>query len=519
MTTVGDRELSNRFNGFRRPCKPLKTVVVEDLLCHRAEATVLMRTLRVMGLTQSCERYQAPVICDFCEKPGGAHCRRLDIFMAFDLNQTTRSDGNVPLANPDPVAQKTLLRTRPHDDRVLSPPREMFVVLVSDFEELSRRVGEWDDLAASALEANPFYESWMLLPAMRAFGQGKELLFALVYGAPHARVESGPPVLHGFFPLERRRRYKGIPIKTLGLWQHLHCFLCTPLVREERARECLAAFFDWLAGEDEVAALMEFNLIAGDGPFHQLLVEAFRERRLPFFPAEYFTRALFRPAADAEIYLRGARRGRRRKELRRQERRLAERGPVKYGELQPDGDANAWAEEFLRLEAAGWKGRVSTAMAASASEREYFLELTRAAQRRGRLMMLSLRAAGRPIAMKCNFLAGSGSFAFKIAFDESFAPYSPGVLLEAENVRRLHTRPGLEWMDSCSAPANFINSLWYDRRSICTLVAATGKRPGGLVVPLLPLMRRINRRLAFLRVVAGGVVKPNAESCRGAGHE
>jgi hypothetical protein len=49
--------------------------------------------------------------------------------------------------------------------------RAMSVVVVSDPEEISRSVGEWDELAAAAIEANPFYESWMLLPAARAFGQ------------------------------------------------------------------------------------------------------------------------------------------------------------------------------------------------------------------------------------------------------------------------------------------------------------------------------------------------------------
>jgi hypothetical protein len=343
------------------------------------------------------------------------------------------------------------------------------------------------------------------------------LLFVLVYARDG---ESAPAILHGLFPLERRRRYKGIPVKTLSLWRHLHCFLCTPLVRAERARECVAAFFDWLAGAD--AALMEFNHVTGDGPLHRLLFEEFRERGTRLHADESFTRALFRPAADAETYLRDARPGRRRKELRRQERRAAECGTFEYAELEPDGDADIWAEEFLSLEAGGWKGRGGTAMAASAREREYFLELTRAAQRRGQLMMLGLRVGGRPVAMKCNFLAGAGSFAFKIAFDESFAPYSPGVLLEVENVRRLHRRPGLEWMDSCSAPSNFINSLWPDRRSICTFVTATGSSYGRLVVTMLPLLRRLNRRLARLRAWAGGaarVLQPNAEKHEGGAHD
>jgi CelD/BcsL family acetyltransferase involved in cellulose biosynthesis len=417
------------------------------------------------------------------------------------------------VASLETDAEKLPLRTptreRVSEHQAFTKAREMSVVVVRDLEELSRRVGDWEELAAASLEPNAFYEPWMLLPAARAFGEDSELLLALVY-APHPRVESAPPVLYGLFPLERRRRYKGLPVKTLRLWQHLHCFLCTPLVRAERARECVAAFFDWLAESGE--ALMEFNFVAGDGPFHQLLVEEFNARGTLFHPADYFTRALYRPAADAETYLRDARSGRRRKELRRQERRLAERGAVEYVELEPDGDACVWADEFLRLEATGWKGRGGTAMTVSTIERAYFVESAREAHRRGRLMMLGLRVGGRFVALKCNYLAGAGSFAFKIAFDESFASYSPGVLLEVENIRRLHARSGIEWMDSCSAPVNFINSLWPERRTICTLVAATGKSYGGLVVSLLPLLRWLNRRLSFSRSTSRAASNKSARS-------
>src|SRR6185503_3504833 len=100
------------------------------------------------------------------------------------------------------------------------------------------------------------------------------------------------------------------------------------------------------------------------------------------------------------------------------------------------------------------------------------------------------------IAMKCNFLAGAGSFAFKIAFDETCARYSPGVLLELENIRRLHSRRELRWMDSCADSGHpMIEGLWRDRRTVETLVVSTGKGMGGLVVSALPLLKWIHHRV------------------------
>src|SRR6185436_15718227 len=118
------------------------------------------------------------------------------------------------------------------------------------------------------------------------------------------------------------------------------------------------------------------------------------------------------------------------------------------------------------------------------------------AARRGRLMMLGLRLAGRWIALKCNFLSGEGSFAFKIAYDEEYARFSPGTLLELENIRRFHAQPELRWMDSCADPDHFMaNRLWLDRRGLADLVTTTGRAAGELMVSSLPLLHWMSRTL------------------------
>lgn len=110
-------------------------------------------------------------------------------------------------------------------------------------------------------------------------------------------------------------------------------------------------------------------------------------------------------------------------------------------------------------------------------------------------MLLGLFLDDQPLALKCNFLAGDGGFAFKIAFDERYAGFSPGFLLEIENVRRLHQRR-LCWMDSCAeAQHAMVNRLWPDRRSMATVLFATGRAPGNLLVSLMPLLKWGQQRL------------------------
>ena len=81
------------------------------------------------------------------------------------------------------------------------------VVVLDDAARLHDVVPLWEDLARHALEPNVFYEPWMLLPALRAFGAGEDLSFVLVLERD-AAAPAGPARLLGLFPLERRRHYR-----------------------------------------------------------------------------------------------------------------------------------------------------------------------------------------------------------------------------------------------------------------------------------------------------------------------
>ncbi len=371
---------------------------------------------------------------------------------------------------------------------------EMSVLLIDDPRLLEDHKKAWDELAASALEPNVFYESWMLLPALRKFGSGN-IRIALIYAKDTARP-NGPRVLCGLFPVELESRYKRLPLKVLRLWQHTYCCLCTPLVRADCAQEVLSAFFNWVEGESREPALIEFQSVSGDGPFHHALTDAFNHRAWLSFVSDLHTRALFRPRTDADSYLRAAMSREHRKDLRRKERALLEEGQIEYSALDREEDLQVWLEEFLELESRGWKGKTHSAMACSEASRQYFIEVATEAFKKNKLMMMALRIDQRAIAMKCNFLSGAGSFAFKIAFDEDHARRSPGLLLEVENIRRLHQQPSTAWMDSCARSNHpMVNRLWLDRRAIQSVLISSGRGAGDLAVSLMPIMRWLHRKM------------------------
>jgi CelD/BcsL family acetyltransferase involved in cellulose biosynthesis len=377
-------------------------------------------------------------------------------------------------------------------ERLAATSHKMTVVVIEDFEMLEDYIQAWEDLAADALEPNPFYEPWMLMPALRGLADGKDLRVVLVL-----TIDQGEPVLCGVFPLERKARYKGLPVAVLNLWQHLYCALCTPLIRASCARQCLDAFLDWLAGEAG-CPLMEFNLVSGDGPFYELLNDCLTKRNSSSLVCESYTRALLRPTETADKYVRAAISTKHRQDIKRKERRLSEIGRVEYDALEPDGDIDRWTDEFLQLEVSSWKGRQGGALASAEASRNYFVTIAKEGFRRGKLMMSAIRLDGQPLALRFSLIAGRGAFALKIAYDENHARFSPGTLLEIENIRLLHSRPDIEWMDSCAAPVHFINRLWLDRRAIQSVLVSTG-RTGDLVISLMPSIRWLNRTLRDLR--------------------
>ena len=370
------------------------------------------------------------------------------------------TDAPVPGRAPDELAR------RQEDAHV-------WIESISGRRELEALAAEWQALADDAAEPNPFYEPWMLLPALEHFGKDVEVLAAF---GPHPSNAKEKRLLCGVFPIVQRRG-------RVEAWRHPYCYLSAPLLRKGFERKALGAFLDALGSRAQVA---RFEDVPGDGPVRRHLIDELNERGWPCVVSTCYTRAVLRRAASAEDYLANAVPGKRRKEWRRQRARLCEQGTLLTQELPKGDDPRSFVAELCAMEAAGWKGREGV----DASRHQAFLEqVALGASRDGRQQLLALRLDGKPVALKWNLLAGEAGFAFKITFDESYARFSPGVQLEVDNIERAHLLPRLRFMDSCAAPNRFmINHLWPDRREMQTLFFATGKPLGALTVAAVPLL-------------------------------
>ena len=147
-------------------------------------------------------------------------------------------------------------------------------------------------------------------------------------------------------------------------------------------------------------------------------------------------------------------------------------------------------EEFLALEAAGWKGRQGTALLSRKEDAEFFRAACRGLVASGRLRFLALTGS-RTVAMQCNLIANGVIFGFKTCYDEELARHSPGVLLLLEVLASI-SLTGAVRLDSCAEPGNeLVNRLLPDRRPLETLIVGSPDSLGQASATLLRIAQAV----------------------------
>jgi len=326
-------------------------------------------------------------------------------------------------------------------------------------------ITEWDALAQWAASPNPFFESWFLLPALEAFDPAGRVRLLRVTADGN---------LAGLIPIARETRYYRHKLPQWCGWTHANCFLGAPLVARGLERPFWRALFAWADDHARGALFLHLGAMPLDGALHEALGVVLAEQRRAAALVHREERALLRSALSPDAYLEQALTGKKRKELRRQHNRLSELGELRFERRDDAQGIDQWIEAFLRLEAAGWKGKAGSALAAQADTSALFERALSGAAQRGRLERLTLSLNGAPIAMLANFITPPGAFSFKTAFDEDYARFSPGVLLQRENLALLE-REGIEWCDSCASAGHpMIDHFWRERRAIGRISIAIG---------------------------------------------
>jgi len=341
---------------------------------------------------------------------------------------------------------------------------------------------EWHTLAHRALEPNVFYAPGFLGAAARVFG--KEAGAALVW--------SGTGRLVGLFPARRRRGFGGLRPAWTG-FVHPFAPLGTPLVDRAEPESAIAAWIDHLAHVAGTPALALLPLLPEQGAFAAALDMVLSRSGHRHATLDRHARALLAPGAQRDAYVERAVSPHRRKELRRLRRRLGEIAPVTFTMVAEPDAVRAALEDFLVIEASGWKGIAGTAVVNDPAIRDFVESAIEAlaAERKVRIGRLHLN--GRAIAAAVVLISGDSGWCWKIAHNEGLAQYSPGVQLMLDLTSALMTQDGLDRVDSCATAHHpMIDHIWRERLLVSDRLIAL--RPGAVPFALACAAEAARRR-------------------------
>jgi CelD/BcsL family acetyltransferase involved in cellulose biosynthesis len=334
--------------------------------------------------------------------------------------------------------------------------------------ELAPIAAEWHALAGRALEPNVFYEPSFALAAQPVFGRD--------VGAGLVWSRASEPRLLGLFPGRIDRRRYGVPLPVLVGWTHPYGPFGAPLVDRDRAEAVIAAWFEHVANDPQLPNLLLVPYCPLDGPLGRALdaVVARRHGRSVSFARH--ARALLAPASAARAdYLVRSIGTKKRGELRRQRRRLGDSGVVMSSSV---GEAAAMAhalDDFFAIEAGGWKGRAGTAARSDADVRKFMQAAVTALADEGKARIDRLFVDARAIAAMVMLKSGTTVWGWKIAYDESFARFSPGVQVLVDVTERLLEDATVVRADSCATPDHpMIDHIWRERLELADRLIRIG---------------------------------------------
>jgi len=273
-----------------------------------------------------------------------------------------------------------------------APLRPGFPVEWRDLSALQSIAEEWRELAAHALEPNVFYEPAFALAAAPVFGVDTRAVL----------VRNALGKLVGLFPGHAGR------LKVAG-WVHPYAPLGTPLVDRNEPEAVIGAWLGHLGRDPAMPAQLLLPLVPEQGAFARALDAVLTQagRRSAAFGRH--ERALLAPGDERQAYLERSMSAGKRKELRRQRRRLEDVGPV----------------------------TVTTASA-----------------------MADIDA----IAATITLTSGDTAWCWKIAYNEGLARSSPGVQLICDLTDSLFARSEPRRVDSCAAAGHpMIDHVWRER--------------------------------------------------------
>lgn len=326
----------------------------------------------------------------------------------------------------------------------------------------------WGNLADAAIDPNAFFcPAWASAVAAHAGRYTGESALVAYSGTSTQK-------LAGILPVAWASKALGLPLPLLvarGMYAQLSAPLLDRGAADEAARKLIEAAAD--AGAHGILLLSL--------PSKSLAAASF-DRAARFTGVSPRTirsseRALLDATPQPDNVVRSLLGAKKNKELRRQRNRLADMGEVAFSVASVPNTIVPALENFLRLEASGWKGRRGTALVHDSGDAEFIRRAIPTLASDGKAQIATLSINGDPIAAGILLRHLRRAYFFKIAYNETLAKFSPGVQLCLHITRYLCADPAIDDADSTAISHHpMIDHIWRDRLQVSDVLVPT--RPG-----------------------------------------
>ncbi len=319
-----------------------------------------------------------------------------------------------------------------------------FKSVMVNAEEAGKLAAKWQNLSTHTLESAGFNAPELVLPILRHTGS-----------ANLTTVQQGTN-LHFAMPFHKGLLYN-------SSWSSFFSAAGTPHLSECVKEATLTSFLSV-----QVKPFL-FKSLPTEGAFHSLLKSQSRHYAI----LESWSRACLRPVGTYENWLQTNFDHKRRKEFNRLRNRLSEQGTLKTECLRKTEAVDSFVEDFLSLEASGWKGKKGTAIATNASKSDALREALGNLHTAGKLRFWRLQLNGKSIASLFAIVEGTQAWLGKIAYDENFAKFSPGALIILDCTESFFAEPAIIQIDSRAVPNHpLIDRIWRDRLPMISVFVA-----------------------------------------------
>ncbi len=338
-----------------------------------------------------------------------------------------------------------------------------FSVSVQSPQDLNAEtISAWIELEGRAVEANAYLSPLFILPAIKYLDPNKKILIFLI---EKKGIEDSELVGVGVFhecPFSIN-----YPFRHLVAYKSIHSYLSGVLIDSDCSDLAIGAMFDYFNEHSRQWGTVLFEDVPGQGQLFTSMIDQSKVSANRWWSLKEASRAYLLISESGEDYVNNQLSSKKRGDLRRLRRRLAEKGKLEWRCLIGKEINLNHIDDFLILEHSGWKAENQSSLLTSEAETRFIIETVQNFAKVGRVLFSELRLDGKTIASTCNFISGNAIFAHKLGWDPAYSKFSPSILNLLSMTKNISIYcSDFEYFDSGTVEGSFMEKLWTGRRQL-----------------------------------------------------